>query len=1817
MRHCARKPCPRLALEVLEARTLFATDPTVALLPVGPIQWFTSSDPSSPPVATTTAGGSNVPLDVAPLVTLPRTNRGDLTPAVPTDWYRFVVARASTLRAELRSEAGHVAAGGRLSLTDESGRVLATSEGVAGNVLGGRISQHLTPGTYHLAVTAPTGSLAYTLEASLTTAPSPLDPLPTGQNPRAVVSGDFNGDHLTDLATVNADDDTLTVLLGNGDGTFRPALPVATGVTGETDRPVAVAAADLNRDSFLDLVSANSWTGTLSVLRGAGDGTFAASDRLPIGGEPSAVVIADLDGDGLLDLVAADRLNNRLVVLRQDDVGRFLPAGRHDVGFEPVAVAAADVTGDGTVDLVCASYQDRRVTVLPGDGRGQFGAGVDYEVGDGPTALVVADVNGDGRNDILTANQVGDSIGVLLGRADGSLAVSGFAAGVQPVALAVGDVNGDTLPDVVAGAANGLQMFLGDGQGRFSLFDTYEVRGGPAAVQLADVTGDGVPDVVYPGSRIDRLAVLPGNGDGTFQAEEGFIAGDEPVSVVTADFDLDNRPDVVTANASADTLTVLLGNGDGTFQPRRQVVSGRRPVAVATGDFNGDGRPDLVSVNRLGAGLSVGTLTVLLGNGAGGFLSVGEYAVGRDPVAVAVADINRDGALDLVAANRSDNTLSVYRGTGTGAFDPLPRVLPVGRMPYAVIAADLDRDGLVDLATANRLSHTVSIYRGLGDGTFERRPDLAVGTLPVGLAAGDLDGDGTIDLATSNLAGTVTLLLGRPGGAFERQSPDLPVGGEPYALLLADFDGDRRIDLITADNEDGTISVLRGNGDGTFLPRFTVPAGEGPVHLATADLDADGRLDVVTVNSQDNTVSVLLGPFADGAAVTSAAPILEAALRATPFLLDVNGDGRLDSLIRGRNGEILYRQGMPDEELPLGFFQVVNPGHAVRDFVPVRTAEGWAIAAIDAATDADPTVRSRVSLYFPPDPGGINWRRQERFASPYQALRITAADLTGSGRDSLILTNPANGNVSLALAADLPDRYRPFVHRATGGSPTDVAVADVDGDRDLDLLVSHVGSGDVALLENDPARRFDHLRRFRAGPGWYGLDRGEVTSLHQPVAVIAGALQANGQPAVVVLNQGTRSLSTLVNNGRGGLLTPGDSGLLSPTTAGSAALNAPGAMVAYDLEGDGTLDLAVLDRVAGQVFVYLGRGDGTFRFVAANPAGDSPLGLTVHIDPDTGQRNLLIGNASGDILQLVGNGDGTFAPPPPGSRASLAILETGGQPLVVVANQQANRVTVQTPTGQPGRYAVATALPLDLANVQAAGAVTRARLDSDRFADVIVLGTASNNVVVYRRTGATTFAAPVSYSVGTRPVAVTVSDLNADAVPDLIVTNQGSNNVTVLFGRSTSDGWTTAFALNVPSGGYGPLGTAVRDVTADGTPDLVITNAASEAGSSHGSVTVATSTGLGFFRPATNAIQLPSIPTAPFLPVVRSVVPDVTGRLLGIDLTTMSSLGVVYQGQVGVSAVAPLGGRLVAALRDGSVQLLDGDAGGMYAFTTELTGLTGLPSEPSALAVLETESGFQVLVTSSGSDRLFTFDLPSADGVTIAAPASQVPIIADTSSLDGRSLVVVVTLLAGGLTEGSTLASVPAPGEDEPLTFPITAGETEGSEVSSSPAEPESTAVGPEEDALPNLPPEPPPEEQPFDEAAQTALPQVPTEPPTGEDTPATGEAEMARRCARTAEPAAFPGPQEDTSRNLTWLDAAFQDVGLGWQEETSSDADEANPGYAACHDRWLALTAVALAWWTVYTLAESSRTALNERQRYDSLDGVPRTPVPPESAAF
>src|SRR5881397_2620325 len=185
-----------------------------------------------------------------------------------------------------------------------------------------------------------------------------------------------------------------------------------------------------------------------------------------------------------------------------------------------------------------------------------------------------------------------------------------------------------------------------------------------------------------------------------------------------------------------------------SFIARGDLEVGTNPRSVAVGDFNGDGRLDLAVTNASSYDVP-GTVSVLLGNGDGTFQSALSFAVGSNPLSVAVGDVNGDGRLDLAVANYYSNDVSVLLGNGDGTFQPA-RTFRVGTYPSSVVVGDFNGDGRPDLAVANGNSNDVSVLLGNGDGTFQPALSFAAGTAPVSVAVGDINGDGRPDLAVAN-----------------------------------------------------------------------------------------------------------------------------------------------------------------------------------------------------------------------------------------------------------------------------------------------------------------------------------------------------------------------------------------------------------------------------------------------------------------------------------------------------------------------------------------------------------------------------------------------------------------------------------------------------------------------------------------------------------------------------------------------------------------------------------------------------------------------------------------------------------------------------------------------------------------------------------------------------------------------------------------------------------------------------------------------------------------------------------------------------------
>lgn len=358
-----------------------------------------------------------------------------------------------------------------------------------------------------------------------------------------------------------------------------------------------------------------------------------------------------------------------------------------------------------------------------------------------------------------------------------------------------------------------------------------------------------------------------------------YPAGRGPVFVATASLRDNNIQDLITANFTDNTLSILLGKGDGTFAAQTTVPTGSGPAWIATGNFNSSSNAK--DIDAAVADENANSVSIFLAHNDAsgnpdGTLTPGQVlTAGAKPVSIAAAnfrDASAPGVLDLAVANQGDDTISIFQGNGDGTFQPAvtPLQLPAGFAPAALAAADFNNDGHLDLAVADQGSNTVSVFPGNGDGTFQARTDYQAGSSPAWISAADLNGDGVPDLVAANSGSTVTdsagnqisgdsvsVLLANGDGTFQSHV-EYPAGTGPMSIAVADFNIDGLPDLAIADQTDNAVSILPGVGNGQFGVNLELNAGSGPAGIASADFNGDKRPDAAIANNGSDDVSVVL-----------------------------------------------------------------------------------------------------------------------------------------------------------------------------------------------------------------------------------------------------------------------------------------------------------------------------------------------------------------------------------------------------------------------------------------------------------------------------------------------------------------------------------------------------------------------------------------------------------------------------------------------------------------------------------------------------------------------------------------------------------------------------------------------------------------------------------------------------------------------------------------------------------------------------------------------------------------------------------------------
>lgn len=678
---------------------------------------------------------------------------------------------------------------------------------------------------------------------------------PVGDGPWQIVAADLDGDHRTDLVTANFDESTVSVLLGQGLGSFAGARHYAVG-----SYPDSLAVGDLNADGKPDVVTANGngWNqpGTLSVLLGRGDGTFDTATHVAVERGPRGVALADYNHDGKLDVATAISggwfETNRVNVLFGRGDGTFEPPSAYETGLAPAWIAAGDFNRDGRADLVTANAgpgpNGTTVSVLLNNGNGTFAAAATYTVGTYPGFVTVADFDRDGSLDLAVANRASASVSILRGRTDGTFdAASHLPVPAGASQLVVGDWNGDHNPDLAVLGGNydsgAVTVLLGNGTGSFGAPVPFSVGAALQAMAAGDFDPDGSLDLVVAGGYDNAVLLLPGEGDGSFRSvTDTYPVGAGIQGIIAGDFNRDRQLDLATVNHDSNSVSVLIQETNGLFRAATHYPVGAGPRGLKAGDFNNDGRLDLVTANF------DGTLTLLRARTSvpGAFASDWPVLrIGSNHTDVAVGYFNSGTHLDVVTPNYYGASLSVALGVGDGTFHtPPPPALGVNSGPTCVVVDDFDGDGKSDVAVGYEGGFKISILTGRGDGTFNPKVDIDTWEIPWCIVTGDFNFDGKPDLAAAHYDWrriSVMINRGTSGGPISFAAPVLhEVANDPVSVAVGDFNGDNLPDLVSANF--ASLSVLLGLGDGTFATATNYFVGGR--YAAVGDFNGDSMPDI-------------------------------------------------------------------------------------------------------------------------------------------------------------------------------------------------------------------------------------------------------------------------------------------------------------------------------------------------------------------------------------------------------------------------------------------------------------------------------------------------------------------------------------------------------------------------------------------------------------------------------------------------------------------------------------------------------------------------------------------------------------------------------------------------------------------------------------------------------------------------------------------------------------------------------------------------------------------------------------------------------------
>jgi hypothetical protein len=1315
--------------------------------------------------------------------------------------------------------------------------------------------------------------------------------------PRYVATGDFNNDTLIDIAVVNYGTNDIGILLGDGSGNFASWRTFSTGFDSipyslaiadvnhdnESDiivanygtrnvglflgygngffanqtiiyvdrnfQPYSVTAADLNNDTYIDIVVVSSNTSQIAVLLGSGSGSFSLSKEYSTGSNssPRSAVIGDFNNDTKLDIAVNTYSTSSVILFLGRGNGLFsdLTTYYTSVNSLPYAMTSSDFNNDTRLDIAAVNYDYNYVDVVLTYRNYSFLDQTTYGitgVNPSPKSIAVTDLNNDGRLDIIVADYVDSQISVFLGLNNNTFSSPiSFSTGTDsgPCSFAIGDFNNDSRADIVVAnnETNNAAVYLGNGDGSFSnqAISSFDGIPLPVSVDVGDLDKDGRLDFVVVSQQFGFVRIFFGDDDNQFSNQPILLIGldSKPVWVRIADFNNDNCSDIAVINRLAGTVGLFIGSCNSNFQYVTvfSVGTGAGPNAGAIGDLNGDGRMDIVVniyYNR--------AFQVLLGNGNGTFISSATYSIDSlaRPSWSTIGDWNNDNLLDIVVSSCDTNNMFMFLGNGDGTFS-VGRTYSTGQnsCPLSSAAGDLNKDGILDLVSANAKSGTVGVFLGYTymNGIREATYSTGSASHPQAIGLGHFtDHSNQIDVVLANYGlSNVGILEEYPDGTFpiQKMFSTGPLSF-PTSIAINDVNNDSRQDVVVANSALGNVGIFYGYGNGSFRSQkiYSTVRYSSPQSVITGSFNNDTRIDIAVVYVDSGSVSTMLRydttVFIKQNDYFTGPQFYPHAVAVGHF----NNDGYWDFVTVNRgNQSISIFLGLPNGTFTGPTMYATgkkSPSYAVvvgyfnNDTYLDIVVSHYSISSISVFLGLGNGTFLGPNLIFidlPELSGSSSGSQAYESGGSSELEGMAVGDFNEDKQLDLVLVFGAASGIGVFLGRDdgTFDDPVPY-HTGTAVNSIYVAVGDLNNDTHLDLVVTNLASSNIIIFQG-------------YGNGTFFLAGNYSTGTNSaPRPVVAVDLDKDGHTDIVVGNSGSDNICVFYGYGNISFTQP----MFYPIDTGSLSYG----VVVSDFNNDGQLDIGVANYGANNFAILLGLANRMFftRVTFSTGAYSQPSWLAVADFNNDGRLDIVVSSSgTSDASVFFGYASEDFLIAPAytiNSTSKLTSIAVGDFDYdthldIAVADNATNNVVVVFGSiyGTFMRH-----MTYSTGNDSHPCSVAAADLNNDHRLDLVVANSGSNSIGVFLADVNGSFGNPTVYSTGLRsqPYSVAVGDFNNDTLLDVAVANYGASSVGIFLGYGNG-----SFADQmIFSSGYGsqPFALTVGDVNNDNLTDIVATN---------------------------------------------------------------------------------------------------------------------------------------------------------------------------------------------------------------------------------------------------------------------------------------------------------------------------------------------------------------------------------------------------------